>query len=674
MKALQLTCLAMVFFCSLTASAQVPLPGFSLVDDMFLPDEVVYGDSNFTATAWTGGIVPYVFDANVSTLNRVRAENAMAEWAAVANVQFVPRTNQANYVTFRDSSGNNSYVGMIGGSQTINMYNWNWKYIICHEIKHALGYLHEQSRPDRDTYVTIHLANICCSAGGNFNITNSATAVGAYDFYSIMHYGETAFSTGSAPTITANPGYTQFQSAMGNRNYMTDLDALGVASRYGAALPPVITQLAPGSLSAQGSTTTVTITGLRFFEGSGSSSGVQGTRAYWNGAPLPTTYLSPTQIEVTISSTLLSSSGCPVITVENPYPGGGVSSGVTLPVGATCSGLADYQLNSAQASLTLSGVQAQGPFGPAAVTAYVPGESIDLLATSSLPSTFFDAAIVLAPLLPASTSGFVTNGGQIINLAVGSHPITYLSTGSSTFSLMPMVGPVALSFSAPSSPLVISTQMLVIDASHADGIRLSQGCQADVVTNMTVLAGTPVTLSDDSSVAVALGFGYSFAGTVFTEIHIGSNGYVTFGGGDTDYSPTIGEFLSGEPRLSPFWTDMNPAAGGTVTFGSHAGGVWAVNFQGVRLFGTTQTNTFSILAGGDRVRFEYGALASTSGLAGVTQGGNQGSGLPLDLSASSGLVFGQSASPYQLFSNNNDLNGQTLVIGLDSSGYPVRFY
>ena len=47
------------------------------------------------------------------------------------------------------------------GSQNISIgENCEHKGVIMHEIFHALGRWHEQSRPDRDNYVTVHYGNI----------------------------------------------------------------------------------------------------------------------------------------------------------------------------------------------------------------------------------------------------------------------------------------------------------------------------------------------------------------------------------------------------------------------------------------------------------------------------------------------------------------------------------
>ena len=66
-----------------------------------------------------------------------------------------------------------------------------------HEIGHTLGFFHEQSRPDRDKYVTIHHENIIPGTENNFQKETNVNSLGVtYDFNSIMHY--------SAFTLTKN--------------------------------------------------------------------------------------------------------------------------------------------------------------------------------------------------------------------------------------------------------------------------------------------------------------------------------------------------------------------------------------------------------------------------------------------------------------------------------------
>ena len=110
--------------------------------------------------------------------------------------------------------------------------NWTWKFIIAHEVAHALGSAHEQCRSDRDTYVQIQFQNIQAGKEHNFDRMNTENYT-AYDFASIMHYGQYAFSKNNLPTIEAQPGYEDQEQYMGNRQYMTALDAAGMAARYG---------------------------------------------------------------------------------------------------------------------------------------------------------------------------------------------------------------------------------------------------------------------------------------------------------------------------------------------------------------------------------------------------------------------------------------------------------
>jgi hypothetical protein len=168
------------------------------------------------------------------------------------------RTSQADWIRFQASSFNNSPVGRQGGTQIINITSWGTQIIIVHEIYHSLGFWHEQSAPDRDTYVTINFANICGSsgvpgngcnanvcqlcadAGGNFiscafnfNITSGAGLWGPYDFDSFMHYGRTAFSCNGADTITVNaPWNAQWQNLIGQRSHFSLIDELSCRGIY----------------------------------------------------------------------------------------------------------------------------------------------------------------------------------------------------------------------------------------------------------------------------------------------------------------------------------------------------------------------------------------------------------------------------------------------------------
>ena len=115
-------------------------------------------------------------------------------------LQFLPHKDESDYLIFRshEDDGCRSRVGRSGGDQVVQIGpRCGSQRTILHEICHALGMWHEQSRPDRDEYVAVMEENIEEGHEKNFLKRNDfeVDSQGAvYDYASIMHYNLDSFN------------------------------------------------------------------------------------------------------------------------------------------------------------------------------------------------------------------------------------------------------------------------------------------------------------------------------------------------------------------------------------------------------------------------------------------------------------------------------------------------
>ncbi|ODM90573.1 Zinc metalloproteinase nas-4 [Orchesella cincta] len=155
---------------------------------------------------WWNGFTVYI-DNNYDKNARKLINTAMDRLRKVVCIPFyLFRRNQrpyGDYVHIQDRRSCYSRIGKEGGAQEMSLGRGCLNVgTIMHEMIHALGFWHEQARPDRDKYVNIFWNNIVHNQKYNFYLRNNVLTFGVpYNTVSIMHYRSWEFSANGRDTI-----------------------------------------------------------------------------------------------------------------------------------------------------------------------------------------------------------------------------------------------------------------------------------------------------------------------------------------------------------------------------------------------------------------------------------------------------------------------------------------
>lgn len=129
---------------------------------------------------------------------------------------------------------------------------------------------------------------------------------------------------------------------------------------------------------------------------------------------------------------------------------------------------------------------------------------------------------------------------------------------------------------------------------------------------------------------------FQFGGETHTRIGLVSNGYLVVGGGTAADVSFLNQSLPNAARpnnvLAPFWTDLNPSAGGAARIGVLTDGIndWLViDYAAVKEYSTTKTASFEVwigLNGTEDVSFAYGTVQGNGDLGFLTVGAENSTG------------------------------------------------
>ncbi|XP_073442676.1 meprin A subunit alpha isoform X2 [Dendrobates tinctorius] len=187
--------------------------------------------------------IPYILADNLDLNAKGVILKGFEMFRLKSCVDFKPYAGDSTFLHFQKFGGCWSYVGDFGTGQNLSIDSGcDHKAVVEHEILHALGFYHEQSRSDRDDYVQIWWDEITDGMAHNFNLydDNYITDLNTpYDYESVMHYGPYSFNkNANVPTITAK--ITAFNDIIGQRFDFSAIDLERLNRMYNCTAPLIL--------------------------------------------------------------------------------------------------------------------------------------------------------------------------------------------------------------------------------------------------------------------------------------------------------------------------------------------------------------------------------------------------------------------------------------------------
>ncbi|MAG56717.1 MAG: hypothetical protein CMJ83_10540 [Planctomycetes bacterium] len=318
---------------------------------------------------------------------------------------------------------------------------------------------------------------------------------------------------------------------------------------------------------------------------------------------------------------------------------------------------------------------------PLQVTVLEPSFTMDVTGAPSLPFTLFTGGLV-----PGSA---ITAALQLVD--VGTPPaysdwvivmdgLNPAGSFLNFFAFTDASGSASFTFPSgqPASASTVNIQGVIWDPAHPDTFDLTAATQL----SLQPCTGTPLALGDDAFVQVVFSsWTFPFYGTSYTDAFIGSNGYVTFGAGDTGFIQSEINHQSGPPRIADFWDDLSPNLQGSVMFNDDLVGSATVCRLGVAHFavaGPYALNTTRLgidTFGNILIDWPNGLQSSIDPLVGISPGTNLSNAPIMVLSLGNGYLGAVNESIYEVFNNTTrpfNLGGRALSFTPMGSGDQYR--